>query len=359
MTRAALLLLPLASALTLSRDALPAAPPLPALTWADALALGVGGRAFDSSGNLTYARWPAGAQADLTPGEWSSGLDSAGLFVQFSSNATAVYVNYTLRTDYRWATNFTTFSPIGMSGVDLYAFDASGAGWRWVASAFGGLEAAMAPPNTVVLSAPLFANASGWPVGGAPADPTWAGSTLYRLHFPQFNGVLSLAVGVPEGASLVPDLSWNATAPVLYLGTSITQGGVTVRPGQAYVARLSATLPRPVSNYGLCGSCIVSRRTAALRAAFARDPNPQLTSAHDLNPTQTAQPRSRKVGHGDFARAVRARHRLHGGHGRRVRRGLDGPFCPRRARGLGRGAPHRPRRAHRRHALLAAGQYDV
>lgn len=68
------------------------------VVWTDALALGVGGRPFEgNTGNLTYARWPAGAEADLNPGEWSYGLHSAGMFVQFFSDATAVHVKYAVR----------------------------------------------------------------------------------------------------------------------------------------------------------------------------------------------------------------------------------------------------------------------
>ena len=240
--------------------------------WMDALALGVGGRAFDLSGSSTYARFPPAAAADLTRGEYSYGLDSAGMFVQFETDATALYCNYTLRTSFTDATPFANFSPIGASGVDLYAFDGARSTWRWVASSFAGLEAAMAHGSTTVLEAPLFANATGWPAPAAPASPTWPGSTRFRLHFPQYNGVLSLSVGVPAGASLAPDLSWNASAPALYLGTSITQGGVTERPGQAYVARLSAALPRPVQNYGLCGSCVLNPGLAKWVTAMPRVP---------------------------------------------------------------------------------------
>ena len=244
------------------------------LQWFDALDIGVGGRAFESNaGALTYARWPAAAQKDLNSGEWSYGLDSAGMFVQFSSNSTSVSVNYTLVNAFKDGTPFANLSPLSASGVDLYAFDDILGSWRWIASAFDGLERAATSGEHGVLETPLFVNATGWPVAPFPKDASWAGSTRFRLHFPQYNGVTSLAVGVPIGASFEADLSWNATAPVIYLGTSITQGGVTERPGQAYVARLSSTLPRPVSNYGLCGSCRLEPGLAKWLVAIPRVPS--------------------------------------------------------------------------------------
>ena len=188
------------------------------VVWTDAMDIGVGGRSFPSNdANLTYARFPRDAEADLNSGEWSYGLDSAGLFVQFYSNATSIHVNYTLRSTFSlYATPFPNLSPLAASGCDLYAYDynatTASLAWRWIASSFNKLNDS---PNGVVVESPLFSNASGWPVGPAPSNPTWDGVSLYRLHFPNYNGVLSLAVGVVSGASLIPDLSWNISAPIV------------------------------------------------------------------------------------------------------------------------------------------------
>lgn len=229
----------------------------PTVVWTPAHALGLGGRAYPDSAfplaNMSFARLPAGAQADVNPGVWEWSLTSAGLFLEFSSNATAIHCRYTLRNTN--VTLFSNFSPLGFSGVDLYAFDAASSAWRWVASGFDGLSAAMRDASPNVVESPLFSNASGWPVGAAPAAATQQWTTRYRLHLPSYNGVLSLDVGVPAGATLTSNsASWKST-PVIYLGTSITQGGLTPRPGDAYVSRLSRTLPTPVVNLGFCGSC--------------------------------------------------------------------------------------------------------
>jgi len=269
------------------------------ILWVDALSLGVGGRPFPANrGNLSYARWPASAQPDLNPGEWSYGLMSAGMFVTFSSNATSIHVNYTLGNP--TTSIFPNFSPIGMSGVDLYAFDASLKAWRWVASAFEGLSRVGA--DGVVLESPLFSNASGWPRAPAPAVPSFAGGpTRYRLHFPNYNRVLSLQVGVPRGASLAGSSAWNASAPVVFLGTSITQGGVTPRPGTAYVNRLSMALPVPVTNMGLCGSCRLEQGLARSLTAMPRAP-----SALVVDCTANMDPAGVAANTAPFVRAVRA-----------------------------------------------------
>jgi hypothetical protein len=268
------------------------------IVWVDALTLGVGGRPFPSnSGNLTYARWPAAAQPALNPGEWSYGLHSAGMFVEFKSNATAIHVNYTLGNSQ--TSSFANFAPIGMSGVDLYAWDTASSEWRWVASAFEGLS--RVGSNGVVLESPLFSNASGWPVGPAPSEPSFAGTTSYRLHFPSYNSVLAMAIGVPSGASLEGESDWDAVPPVVFLGTSITQGGVTPRPGTTYVHRLSMSLNHAVTNMGFCGSCRLELGLAKSLVSMPRVPKALVVDCTANMDTFTVQQNTVP-----FVKAVRA-----------------------------------------------------
>jgi lysophospholipase L1-like esterase len=190
---------------------------------------------------------------------------ASGIAVSFESNASAIYLNYTLLDAN--TSIFSNFPPIGMSGVDLYRGPAgdAGGGMRWVASSFEGLEGVGA--DGVVLESPLFAESAGWPVGPAPAAPSLPTTYAYRLNLPSYNGVLRMQIGVPAGASLTPAptpsraAAANADAaapprPVLVYGTSITQGGITARPGQKWTSRLSVLLGgTPVVNMGVCGAC--------------------------------------------------------------------------------------------------------
>jgi len=228
----------------------------PQLWWSDVLDLGVGGRPFPSnSGNLTFARFPEAAQPDLSPGEWTESLASSGVFVQFATNASSVHLSYELRDANQ--TRFAAFPPIGYSGMDLYRWDNGSSTWRWVASTFEGLQAAGESGSTAVLESPLFTDTAGWPIGPLPPFDTLNATYRYRLHLPSYNGVMSASIGVPVGASLLPDLSWNASgrAPVVYLGTSIAQGAYTARPGTTFVNRLSRNISVSAVNMGLAGSC--------------------------------------------------------------------------------------------------------
>jgi hypothetical protein len=226
------------------------------LQWTAVLDLGVGGRGFtENSANLTFARFPVAAQADLTPGEWSASLNSAGMFSQFESNASSIHLSYVLRDANQ--TQFPAFPPTGASGMDLYRWDETINTWRWVATTYEGLQTAGARGSPDVLESPLFTDTAGWPVGPLPPFNVLNATYRYRLHFPSFNGVLAASVGVPVGASLTPDLSWNTSAPdpVIYLGTAAAQGAYTARPGTTFVNRLSRNLTVSALNLGLAGSC--------------------------------------------------------------------------------------------------------
>lgn len=100
---------------------------------------------------------------------------------------------------------------------DLYSYDEATAAWRWLAVTFNGLSR-KGDSDTVVLESPLYAHAPGWPVGPAPPEPTQNVTLKYRLHLPSYNGVTAVAVGVPSGATLVGDDSWNVSAAVNYIG---------------------------------------------------------------------------------------------------------------------------------------------
>jgi hypothetical protein len=113
---------------------------------------------------MTFARMPADAKPDLNPGEWQWSLTSTGLFVQFTSNASAIFLTYQVRDSN--LTQFSNFAPIGFSGMDLYRRDGpDGAPWRWVASTFNGLSSAYSSDSSTITESPLFVYADGWPVG--------------------------------------------------------------------------------------------------------------------------------------------------------------------------------------------------
>ena len=82
------------------------------------------------------------------------------------------------------------------------------------------------------------------------------------VHFPLYSGVTRLELGLPEGSALEPARDYEITAPVVYYGSSITQGGCASRPGNAYESILSRLLSCDHVNLGFSGSAKGETRMA-------------------------------------------------------------------------------------------------
>jgi hypothetical protein len=74
------------------------------------------------------------------------------------------------------------------------------------------------------------------------------------LHFPLYQGVNRVEVGIAGDASVEPPTPQIDEPPLLFYGTSITQGGCATRPGMAYPAILARRLQRVCLNLGFSGS---------------------------------------------------------------------------------------------------------
>ena len=74
------------------------------------------------------------------------------------------------------------------------------------------------------------------------------------INFPLYDCVDQLLVGLKPGAELLPAPGYRAEAPVLFYGSSITQGGNASRPGNAYQGFLSRRLNCDYRNLGWSGS---------------------------------------------------------------------------------------------------------
>ena len=74
------------------------------------------------------------------------------------------------------------------------------------------------------------------------------------INFPLYNAVDALYIGVAENATLKAGAPYRDLAPVVYYGSSITQGGCASRPGNAYEAMVSRALQVDHINLGFSGN---------------------------------------------------------------------------------------------------------
>ncbi len=215
------------SASLLQAQSKPAAKPqLPDdLVWHDVQDWGIEGKAFTDTEGY-FDRLPARAKSQVPTAVWGHSKSSAGMAVRFEADTDAIYIRYELT---KPALAMSHMPATGVSGVDLYAnVDKS---WRWLATC---------QPSEQSVAAELVK-------GLIP------GKRAYQINLPLYNGVKSMQIGLPKGAVFQP-IEPRKTKPILFYGTSITQGGCASRPGMAFVSILGRRLDTPMLNFGFSGS---------------------------------------------------------------------------------------------------------
>lgn len=121
-----------------------------------------------------------------------------------------------------------------------------------------------------------------------------------RLYFPLYSGVTALSIGLEPGCDLRP--AEISGPPMVFYGSSITQGGCASKPGNAFPAMVSHLLDRPHVNLGFSGSC---KGEGAMADHLASLPMGAFVCGYDHNaPTPAHLERT----HLPLVRAVRERH---------------------------------------------------
>ena len=205
------------------------APAIPAdAQWHDVTTWGVEGRGWvDQQRKRWFDRLPAKAEGSVSDAVWSLSRDSAGMMVRFKTDAREIYARYTVSKEKLGSPHMPA---TGVSGLDLYARDESGA-WRWVM---------VTKPTVPTIEAVVISGLA-------------AGTREYAAYLPLYNGVESLEIGVPAGA-MFQGLPPRTDKPIVFYGTSITHGACASRPGMVHTAILGRRFDRPVLNLGFSGN---------------------------------------------------------------------------------------------------------
>jgi lysophospholipase L1-like esterase len=108
----------------------------------------------------------------------------------------------------------------------------------------------------------------------------------YMLYLPLYDGLEKLEIGVKPTAAIDPPMidSPRKEKPVVFYGTSITQGGCASRAGMSYPNQLSRMLDRQIINLGFSGNGQLDLEIAEFMAdidasCFVMDCLPNVTTA--------------------------------------------------------------------------------
>jgi hypothetical protein len=199
------------------------------ILWYDVRLLGVEGQGWKDT-QAPFDRLPGKAEGVVRPPVWGLSRHSAGLCVRFVTSAPAIHARWTLTSPNLALTHMPA---TGVSGLDLYVKTDAGK-WHWLA-----VGRPTQQSNQVAL------------VSGLPA-----GEREYLLYLPLYNGVSAVAIGLGKDQKLLKAAPRpvERQKPILFYGTSITQGGCASRPGMVHTAIVGRRLDRPVLNLGFSGN---------------------------------------------------------------------------------------------------------
>lgn len=195
------------------------------LFWHDASKLTIEGRGWENTESF-YDRLPAKAKSIVRTPVWNLSKCSAGISIYFSTNTPSLSVKWD---GFNAMPHMTA---LGVSGLDLYV--KHNGQWKWLA---------VGTPSAELNETQLFTDMPGE-------------SRDYILYLPLYNSIHQIELGIPGPYELKAS-SARTKKPVVFYGTSITQGGCASRPGMCYTAILGRWLDNPVINLGFSGNGIM------------------------------------------------------------------------------------------------------
>ena len=177
-----------------------------------------------------YERLPASLRGVSRDPVWDLGKNTAGLFIRFASNSSTIGLQWTVLNNFR----MNHMTDTGIRGFDLYTYEDGK--WWFVNSA--------RPRSSFDNEAIIIRNMTNE-------------MREFKLYFPLYDGVTALRIGVDSAAIITPpqeNRHFTQRLPIIYYGTSLTQGGCASRPGMAHTNILSRWLNTEIINLGFSGN---------------------------------------------------------------------------------------------------------
>jgi len=203
------------------------------LQWKDAYDLTVEGLAFEKSSlESDYDRLPYVAKVLVPEDVWNQSIRSAGVYIEFITDSSSIYVNYSLNSTY---IDFWSMPASSVSGIDILGFDETSNMYRWM----GNWE----NPN--------YEN-FGLVLDGLSVK------RKYRIYLPPYNRVAFFHVGVDDDATIFEESQIiEPKYKFVWYGSSILQGKATANPSSIVTTQVALQMYPSVDffNFGFSGSC--------------------------------------------------------------------------------------------------------
>ena len=185
---------------------------------------------YDYKNQTEYKRLPDEIGLNVNEGVASLYLHTAGGRIRFSTDSRYVAI----KVDMPKVSHHSHMPLTNSAGFDIYIDSAEGEelGFRYT----------FVPPHSMT--------------DGYESKKDFGTKKMrsFTINMPSYNRVTNLYIGIDEDAALGSGLKYRPLLPVVYYGSSITQGGCASRPGNIYQNVISRRLNIDYINLGFSGS---------------------------------------------------------------------------------------------------------
>lgn len=176
-------------------------------------------------------RLPLKQQDAVPPAVWAQSLMPSGARIRITSNTTT----FCIKASHTTRPPMLDMSPMGHSGIDIY-IGLLGSEKYW-----GTSEVQLEGDPTIPYSYTFFQG----------LEKEFREITLY---LPTYNDLTLFELGMDSDAEFHAPSSFSCEKPIVFYGSSITQGGCASRPGNGYAAVVTRNLGVDMVNLGFSGN---------------------------------------------------------------------------------------------------------
>lgn len=179
----------------------------------------------DSLKENTYDRLPISYKSLVREPVWNLSKSTAGLSIRFLSTSTSIRVKWKVLNDLK----MNHMAETGIKGVDLYYKSKSG--WKYINTG---------RPQGLESEYLLIENMT-------------EKLREFKIFLPLYDGIEYIEVGI-DSSAVIKKPEKSLVKPIIFYGTSITQGGCASRPGMAHTNIISRELDIDCINLGFSGN---------------------------------------------------------------------------------------------------------
>ena len=179
----------------------------------------------DSLKENKYDRLPASYKEKVRKPVWDLSKNSSGLSIRFLSNSSVITVKWELLNNF----SMDHMPDTGIKGVDLYFKKDDN--WQYLNTG---------RPTGFKNEYKLIENMNN-------------DLKEFKIFLPLYDGLKRIEIGI-DNSSFIKKPKRSEKKPIIFYGTSITQGACASRPGMAHTNIISRKLNRNVINFGFSGN---------------------------------------------------------------------------------------------------------